>query len=181
MSLSSHKIYGPKGCGALIIKKGTLIDPLFLGGGQEQGLRAGTENVAAIVGFGKAAELATLELKQRTTQLLNLRNLLEDGLKTIPGLTIFSQQTERLPNTVQFGIPQIDGEMMLMNLDKKGFSISSGSACSSGGNLPSSVLVAMQIESGLAKSALRVSLGITNTVADIYEFINQLKALVYQV
>jgi cysteine desulfurase len=102
-------------------------------------------------------------------------------LKTIPGLTIFSQQTERLPNTVQFGIPRIDGEMMLMNLDKKGFSISSGSACSSGGNLPSSVLVAMQIESGLAKSALRVSLGITNTVADIYEFINQLKALVYQV
>ncbi len=181
MSLSSHKIYGPKGCGALIIEKGTLINPLFLGGGQEQGLRAGTENVAAIVGFGKAAELATLELKQRTTQLLNLRNLLEDGLKTISGLTIFSQQTERLPNTVQFGIPKIDGEMMLMNLDKKGFSISSGSACSSGGNLPSSVLVAMHIESGLAKSALRISLGITNTAEDIYEFINQLKVLVYQV
>ena len=181
MSLSSHKIYGPKGCGALIVEKHTLLNPLFLGGDQEQGLRAGTENIAAIVGFGKAAELAKSELNKRTSHLLKLRNLLEDGLKTIPGLTIFAQLTQRLPNTVQFGIPKIDGEMMLMNLDKKGFAISSGSACASGGNLPSPVLLAMNIESGLAKSALRVSLGITNTAEDISEFINQLKTLVYQV
>jgi len=180
MSLSSHKIYGPKGCGALVFEKGVEIKPLFLGGGQEQGLRAGTENVAAIVGFGKAAELAKAELAQRTGQLLALRELMEASLTTIPGLSIFARQADRLPNTVQFGIPEIDGEMLLMKLDQKGIAVSSGSACASGGNSPSPVLIAMGVETGLAKSAIRVSLGLANTPDEIFEFINLLKALVCQ-
>jgi cysteine desulfurase len=180
MSLSSHKIYGPKGCGALVFEKGVEINPVILGGGQEQELRAGTESVAAIVGFGKAAELAKAELAQRTEQLLVLRKQLEEGLTTIPGLTIFAQQADRLPNTVQFGIPEIDGEMLLMKLDQKGFAVSSGSACASGGSIPSPVLIAMGVEAGLAKSAIRISLGLANTPAEIFEFINQLKALVCQ-
>ncbi len=180
MSLSSHKIYGPKGCGALVFEKGVEIKPVFLGGGQEQELRAGTENVAAIVGFGKAAELAKAELAKRNEQLLALRELLEEGLTTIPGLTIFARQADRLPNTVQFGIPEIDGEMLLMKLDQKGIAVSSGSACASGGSSPSPVLIAMGVEAGLAKSAIRISLGLANTPAEIFEFINQLKALVCQ-
>ena len=180
MSLSSHKIYGPKGCGALVFEKGVEIKPVFLGGGQEQALRAGTENVAAIVGFGKAAELAKVELAQRAEQLLALRELLEEGLTTIPGLSIFARQANRLPNTVQFGIPEIDGEMLLMKLDQKGFAVSSGSACASGGSIPSPVLIAMGVEASLAKSAIRISLGVANTPAEIFEFINQLKTLVCQ-
>jgi cysteine desulfurase len=180
MSLSSHKIYGPKGCGALIFEKGIEIKPIFLGGGQEQGLRAGTENVAAIVGFGKAAELAKTELAKRRDQLLTLKELLEAGLTTIPGLTIFAQQSNRLPNTVQFGVPEINGEMLLMKLDQKGIAVSSGSACATGGSSPSPVLIAMGVEAGLAKSAIRISLGLTNTKTELFEFINQLKALVCQ-
>ena len=181
MSLSSHKIYGPKGCGALVYDKGTTITPLLSGGGQEQGLRAGTENVAAIVGFGKAAELAKAELVTRNTQLAKLRQLLEDGLSTINGLIIFAQTAQRLPNTVQFGLLGLDGEMLLMKLDQKGIAVSSGSACASGGSLPSPVLLAMGVDETLAKSAIRVSLGVNNTEAEITEFINQLKALVFQV
>ena len=180
MSLSSHKIYGPKGCGALVFEKGVEIKPIFFGGEQEQGLRAGTENVAAIVGFGKAAELAKAELAKRNEQLLALRKLLEEGLTTIPDLTIFAKQADRLPNTVQFGIPEIDGEMLLMKLDQKGFAVSSGSACASGGGIPSPVLIAMGVEAGLAKSAIRISLGQANTPSEIFEFINLLKALVCQ-
>ena len=127
MTLSSHKIYGPKGCGALIVDKNINIEPLLLGGEQEKGWRAGTENVPAIVGFGKAAELARLELAQHAEHCLELRNQLEQELKTIPGLTIFSETVERLPNTVQFGIKGIDGEMLLMQLDKKNIAVSSGS------------------------------------------------------
>lgn len=180
MSLSSHKIYGPKGCGALVFDKGVAINPVILGGGQEHNLRAGTENVAAIVGFGKAAELAQTELAERSNHLLELRKCLETGLTTIPGLVIFAEHADRLPNTVQFGIPEIDGEMLLMKLDQKSVAVSSGSACASGGGEPSSVLTAMGIEAGLAKSAIRVSLGKTNTEAEIVEFINLLKGLVCQ-
>lgn len=180
MSLSSHKIYGPKGCGALVFEKGVEIKPVFLGGGQEQELRAGTENAAAIVGFGKAAELAQAELAQRSKHLLAIRKLLEDGLSTIPGLTIFAQHADRLPNTVQFGSHEIDGEMLLMKLDQKGFAVSSGSACASGGKEPSSVLTAMGVDPDYAKSAIRVSLGKANTEAEIIKFINLLKLLVCQ-
>jgi cysteine desulfurase len=178
MSLSSHKIYGPKGCGALVFDKSVTIHPLLLGGGQEQGLRAGTENVAAIVGFGMAAELARTELAERHAHLLRLKKLLEQNLRTIPDLTIFAEQAERLPNTVQFGIDGFDGEMLLMQLDQKKIAISSGSACASGLTEPSPVLVAMAIAPDQAKSAIRISLGKANTETEIFEFIKQLKSLI---
>lgn len=180
MSLSSHKIYGPKGCGALVIDKGIDIAPMLVGGGQERGWRAGTENVAAIVGFGKAAELAILELEQRTEHLLRLRNKLEQGLKEIPGLVIFSEQVERLPNTVQIGIQGVDGEMLLMQLDQKNIAVSSGSACASAGGEVSPVLTAMGVDQQLAKSAIRISLGKANTEADVNEFNEVLKTIVYK-
>lgn len=178
MSLSSHKIYGPKGCGALVVAKGTSITPMLRGGGQEQGQRAGTENVAAIVGFGKAAELAYNELATRSAQLLALRSLLEAQLATIPNVHIFAHYSPRLPNTVQFGIAGMDGEMLLMKLDQKGIAVSSGSACASGGSAPSPVLLAMGVEASLAKSAIRISLGINNTAEEIVQFVAALKSLV---
>ncbi len=177
MSLSSHKIYGPKGCGALVFDKSVNLKPMLLGGGQEQGFRAGTENSPAIIGFGKAAELAGVELAQRAEHLLRLRKLLEDRLKAIPGISIFAKDAGRLPNTVQFGIEGMDGEMLLMKLDQKGIAISSGSACASGGGKPSPVLAAMGVSAELAKSAIRVSLGKDNTEAEVIEFINVLKIL----
>ena len=177
MSLSGHKIYGPKGSGALIIEKGLEIEPLLLGGGQERGLRAGTENVAAIVGFGKAAELALAELDRRNDLLLRLRRQLEQGIKELSGAVVFSEAVERLPNTVQFGIDGVDGEMLQMQLDKKAVAVSSGSACASGGGEPSPVLTAMGVAPALAKSAIRVSLGQANTEAEVAEFINIVKVL----
>lgn len=177
MSLSSHKIYGPKGCGALIATKDAGIKPVILGGGQERGLRSGTENAAAIIGFGKAAELARSELDQTSETLENLKQLLEDRLTAIPGIRIFAKDARRLPNTVQFGIDGMDGEMLLMKLDKKNISVSSGSACASGGGQSSPVLAAMGVAESLAKSAIRISLGKSNTVMEINEFINQLENL----
>ncbi|MDP2902458.1 MAG: cysteine desulfurase family protein [Methylovulum sp.] len=180
MSLSSHKIYGPKGCGALVFSKSMPIKPLLRGGGQEQGLRAGTENVAAIVGFGKAAELARAELAERNGRLLRLRQMLEQGLGSIPGLAVFAGHTNRLPNTVQFGIHGVDGEMLLMKLDRKGIAVSSGSACASSGGKPSPVLSAMGITDEQAKTAIRISFGEMNTEAEVFEFINILSVLVNQ-
>ncbi|MGZ8226017.1 MAG: cysteine desulfurase family protein [Methylococcaceae bacterium] len=180
MSLSSHKIHGPKGCGALVFAKSVEITPLFRGGGQEQGLRAGTENVAAIVGFGKAAELAQTEIAGRSEYVRELRRLLENELTGIPGLTIFAQDAYRLPNTVQFGVDGLDGEMLLMKLDQNSIAVSSGSACASGGSEPSRVLIAMGVSAGRARSAIRISLGKNNTQVEIFQFINQLKKLVCQ-
>jgi len=180
MTVSSHKIYGPKGCGALIYDKDLKINPRLIGGGQERALRAGTENVAAIVGFGKAAELAKIEFSERSRQLLALRSQLEVELKTIPNLNIFSEQVDRIPNTVLIGIPEVDGEMLLMKLDQKGYAVSSGSACASGDKEPSPVLIAMGIEPKLAKSAVRISLGSSNTQKEISNFIHLLKSLACQ-
>ena len=178
LSLSSHKLYGPKGCGALIFEKETPIKPMQLGGGQEQNLRSGTENIAAIVGFGKAAELALSELKTRTEKLLNLRKYLEIELLKIPKLTIFAQNSLRLPNTVQFSIAGIAGEMLLMQLDQKNIAVSSGSACAAGAGKPSAVLTAMGIETSTAKGAIRISLGKDNTLAEINYFIKTLHTLI---
>ncbi len=180
LSLSSHKLYGPKGCGALIVKPGLKLKPLLFGGSQERGLRAGTENVANIVGFGKAAALALHEQTQRQQQLLNLRDQLEQGLKSIPGVVIFSESAQRLPNTVQWGMPNQDGEMLLMQLDQQGIAVSSGSACASGGGKPSPILTAMGVPEALAKSALRISLGHTNNADEVDSFIARLKTLVTQ-
>jgi cysteine desulfurase len=177
MTLSAHKIYGPKGVGALIAKRTAPIEPLLHGGGQERGLRGGTENVAGIVGFGKAAELARLELEARSAHTLALRRRLDRGLRSLPGVTLFAETTQRLPNTVQFSVPSFDGETLVMNLDRLGFAVSSGSACASGGNVPSPVLTAMGVDAETARGAIRVSLGRGNTEFEVDQFMEALKGL----
>lgn len=171
LSISAHKIYGPKGVGALIAGKMIALEPLLHGGGQEQDLRGGTENVAAIVGFGKAAELAHAEQEQRGRHTLGLRRRLEAGLETLPAVTIFAKEARRLPNTVQFGIAGIDGETLVMALDRLGYAVSSGSACASSAGEPSPVLLAMGVSPDRAKSAIRVSLGKENTEHDVDRFL----------
>ena len=178
MSLSGHKIYGPKGVGALIHDKLTRLSPFLHGGGQEQGYRPGTENVAAIIGFGKAAELANQALSRRAEQLLNLRQALEQGISDIKGLVVVASTVDRLPNTSQILMDNVDGEMLLMQLDQKAIAISSGSACSSNSKEPSPVLKAMGFPDKLARSAIRLSVGQQNTLADVAEFIAALKAIV---
>jgi cysteine desulfurase len=177
VSLSSHKLYGPKGVGALIADRALDLEPLLHGGGQERGLRGGTENVAAIAGFGVAAELAQQELQARSAHALKLRERLERKLVEIPGIRIFSHRAPRLPNTVQFGVPDIHSATLLGLLDKKGFAVSSGSACASGTNEASHVLLAMGVPQDLALSAIRVSFGKDNTERDVDEFMAALTAL----
>ncbi len=178
MSVSAHKIFGPKGAGALIVDKSMDLQAILHGGGQEKGLRGGTENVAAIVGFGKAAELARSEMQTRSELLMKLRIQLEQGLATNPAISIFSKNVARLPNTVMFGANNIDGEMMVMELDRSGIAVSSGSACNSKGNEPSPVLSAMGVTPDLAKSAVRVSLGPENTAQEIEQFLDAIVRLV---
>ncbi len=175
MSLSSHKIYGPQGCGALVVDKSVAMAPLMYGGGQEKKRRAGTENVAAIVGFGKAAELAVSELSHNQQHLLRLRQQLERALETIDGVTIFAASAERLPNTVMFAVEGIAGETMLMALDTMGFAVSSGSACESAEEQPSHVLVAMGVPFELAQASIRISLGRGNSVQDVENVVIALK------
>jgi cysteine desulfurase len=177
MSLSAHKLYGPKGVGALFKKADVELQPLLHGGGQEHGLRGGTENVAAIVGFGVAAELAQTELDARRQHLQSLRDRLETGLRTRAGITIFGEGAERLPNTVQFAAQGWEGEALLMALDRKGFGVSSGSACSSGKGQPSHVLLGMGIPRDVAYGAVRVSFGMENTAQDVERFLAVLDAI----
>ena len=177
MTLSAHKLYGPMGVGALIVDKQLPMHSLLQGGSQEKGLRAGTENVPAIVGFGMAAELAKQELSEREEHVKNLRDVLEKALMQFDVITIFSQQAERLPNTVQFGVLGFDGETLLMELDRRGFAVSSGSACTSGKTEPSHVLKAMKVPNELATSAIRVSLGRANTIAEIEGFVDAIKQI----
>jgi len=170
MTLSSHKINGPQGAGALILDKRVDIQPLLLGGGQEKGLRSGTENVAAIVGFGTACELINKELLQRTATVRHMRDRLEQGLKQLDAM-LFSDRVERLPNTSFFAFPGIEGETLVMALDRKGYAVASGSACSSDSSEPSHVLLAMGIEHDIAKGAVRVSLSSSNSIEQVQAFL----------
>ncbi len=178
MSLSSHKLYGPKGIGALVKRAEVDLSPLHHGGAQERGLRGGTENVAAIVGFGAAAALAASEWAARAEHTLQLRDRLEQAVQTIPGATIFGAGVERLPNTLQFGLAGYEGEALLMQLDRRGFGVSSGSACASGKGEPSHVLLAMGYPRDVAYGAIRVSLGHANTADEIDRFVAVLRELV---
>jgi cysteine desulfurase len=171
MSLSGHKIYGPKGTGALIADPSVPLTPLIHGGGQEKDLRGGTENVAAIVGFGKAAELAAAELEEHGRRLRRLRDRLERDIEKLPGTTVFARTPERLPNTVQFAVAGYDGETLVMLLDRHGIAVSSGSACASGAHEPSPVLVAMGVDPALAAGAVRISLGKGNTEAEVEQLL----------
>lgn len=174
MTISSHKIGGPVGVGALILDKRVDIAPLLHGGGQERGLRSGTENVAGIVGFAKACKLAVETLKTRNETQTKLRDKLEAGLKDL-NATLFGQQAKRLPNTSFFAIPNIEGETLVTALDKAGFAVASGSACSSDSTEPSHVLLAMGVEADIARGAVRVSLGESNTEVEVQGFLKALQ------
>jgi cysteine desulfurase len=180
MTLSAHKIYGPKGAGALIVDKSLELEPLLNGGAHEKGMRAGTENVAGIVGFGAAAELARQELNSRAAHMGRLREYLEQQLQTLPGIVVFGAEAPRVPNTVQIGVPGIDGEALLMNLDREGIAVSAGSACSSGSVEPSHVLMAMGVEPSLARSAVRISLGKDTGQRDVDLLLEALRKQVQQ-
>ncbi len=160
LSLSGHKFYGPKGVGALYVKKGVKFTPLLHGGGHERGRRSGTENVAGIAGLGEAARLAKLEIEGEAKRIELLRNKLEQGiLKSIPEVKVNGDPDNRMFNTLNVCISHIEGESILINLDFEGICASSGSACTSGSLEPSHVLLAMGIPAELAHGSLRLSLG----------------------
>jgi cysteine desulfurase len=170
--VSSHKLGGPKGAGALVLRDGLRLDrPLIRGGGQERGARGGTENVAAIAGFAAAAREACAGAEAEAARLAPLRDAMEARLGgAFPDLVVFSAATPRLANTSAFALPDIAAETLLMALDMAGVAVSSGSACSSGKVNASHVLAAMGVDDHLAKGALRVSLGWTTAPGDIGRF-----------
>ncbi|NJD35999.1 MAG: cysteine desulfurase [Betaproteobacteria bacterium] len=179
LTLSAHKLGGPKGAGALVVDKRVELQPLIAGGGHERGLRSGTENVAAIVGFGLAAELATAQIDARSRQLEILRSELEAGLAA-QGATIFGRAAERLPNTSYFAFAGIEGETLVGKLDRAGFAVAAGAACSSANPEPSQVLLAMGVPSSLARGAVRVSLGIDNDAVQVSDFLAALNTTILQ-
>jgi cysteine desulfurase len=170
LSMSSHKIYGPKGVGALFVKRGTpaLFSPVC-GGGQEKKRRGGTENVPGIVGFGKACQIALDFInKGKLKQLKIMRDLLRDKIEgLIPNVEFYGCSKNRLPNTLSCGFDGADGETLLIALDMKGISVSTGSACSSGTGMPSKVLSALKLPLSKINSSIRFSLGWANTSEDI--------------
>lgn len=168
LSMSAHKIYGPKGIGALYIKKGTKITPQTQGGHHETGKRAGTENVASIVGLGCAARLAKKELAEQSRKLTTLRDYLYKGIKSkISEVSLNGHPEKRLPNTLNAGFKYLEGESIVLNLDMEGIAVSTGSACTSGSLEPSHVLTAMEIDPADAQGSIRFSLGRDNTKEDM--------------
>jgi cysteine desulfurase len=168
LSFSAHKLYGPKGVGVLYIRKGTKVTSLIHGGEQEQGRRAGTENVPGIVGLGKAIELAGLDITNETERLITLRNVLIKGiLEKIEHSRLNGHPAQRLPNNVNVSVDFIEGESTCLNLDLEGICISTGSACSSSDAEPSHVLLAIGLSHAQARSSLRFTMGRLTTAEDI--------------
>jgi cysteine desulfurase len=179
LTVSAHKIGGPKGAGALIVDKRLELVPQIAGGGQERDLRSGTENVPAIVGFGVACQIVAEQKSAVAVRLLELRGELERGLAE-QGAVIFGHEAERLPNTIFFALPDIDGETLVGKLDRAGFAVASGSACSSADPEPSHVLMAMGVAPDLARGAVRVSLGRETTEQEARDFLLALAETVFQ-
>lgn len=182
LSLNSHKMYGPKGVGALIVRKNVVIDPLLHGGGQEGGLRSSTENVEGIVGFAKAVDLCFEELEREQQRIASLQALLMDRLTSeIEGVYFNGDLKSRLPHNVNFCISGLEGEAIkiLLLLDDQGVALSSGSACSANsGSQASHVLQAIGRNQFEARGAIRVSIGRYNTIDDIEKFVHILKSKV---
>lgn len=167
-TFSAHKIGGPKGIGALVVAEGIVgLEPVLRGGGQELNRRAGTENVAGIAGFGAAVKAALQTLREDAEHMATLRNRLENGIREIADATIFSEEVERLPNTVLFTAPGLKAETAVIGFDLEGVAVSSGSACSSGKVQPSHVLSAMGFDPVVAQGAVRLSLGWSTEPDDI--------------
>jgi len=168
LTLSAHKLGGPKGAGALVLAEGILgFEPLLRGGGQEQGRRAGTENVADIAGFGAAVKAATAALERDSVRVERLRDRLESGLQQTLGTIVFADEVQRLPNTVLFTVPGMKAETAVIGFDLAGIGVSSGSACSSGKVQPSHALQAMGFTPELAQGAVRLSLGWSTSETEI--------------
>ncbi|MBR5949491.1 MAG: cysteine desulfurase NifS [Clostridia bacterium] len=168
LSLSAHKFHGPKGVGALYVKKGIVVPALLTGGAQERNKRAGTENVAGIVGLGKAIELACSSIDETSARIIHLRDKLMSGIAgSIPEVKLNGHPTERLPGNVNFSIKYIEGESILLMLDINGIAASSGSACTSGSLDPSHVLLAMGLPHEIAHGSLRLTLGDDTTEEEV--------------
>lgn len=183
LTVSAHKIGGPKGAAALVRDRQLPLMPLVYGGGQEQGLRSGTENVAAIVGFGVACSRAVADLAKRTSEAQRLQQRLDGWLRS-RGAVIFSAGAERLANTTFAAFPGIDGETLVSLLDRQGVAIASGAACGSGKSGVSAILLAMGVDPVLAKGAIRISLGMmpygTTTIEAVDHLIGQLDKVLSQ-
>jgi cysteine desulfurase len=180
LTLSAHKIGGPKGVGALVRAREDIHfpDPLIRGGGQERGLRAGTENVAGIAAFGAAAAAVRRQGEAEAERMLALRNRLETGLKAVtPGAVIFGAAAERLPNTTLFAAEGMKAETAVISFDLEGIAVSSGAACSSGKVQPSHVLAAMGVSPALTRGAVRLSLGWSTTETDVERFLGAWRKL----
>ena len=179
LSISAHKFYGPKGVGALWIKRGVRVLPLLTGGRQERGRRAGTENVAGIVGMGVAARIAAIKMKDEGARLAALRDRLEGGiLRAVPGTAMNGAREPRVPNTTNISFDRVEAESLLIALDLEGIAVSTGSACSSGTLEPSHVLKAMGFNAHRAQNSIRFSLGAMNTEAEIDRVIEVLPRIV---
>jgi cysteine desulfurase len=179
MSLGGHKFYGPKGVGVLYVRKGTKLIPHLTGGGQEYGLRAGTQNVPYIVGFAEALHLAAAERESRTAHVKPLRDhVIGQVLESIPDSRLTGHPQNRLPNHVSFVFKDVDGNLLLQMLDSAGFACSSGSACKTGNPEPSEVITALGYSRDWALGSLRITLGVDSTAEDIESFLKTLPALV---
>lgn len=178
MSISGHKFYAPKGVGALYLKNGLGIENLLHGGSQERELRAGTENVASIVGMAKALDLACQNLPNRQQKMLSLRDkTIKEISNNFPSAKLNGHPSQRLPGNVNFSFPKVEGDVLLMQLDMKGIAASSGSACSSLSIEPSHVLLALGLDKDLAKGSLRLTFGDENTNEDVDYLLKTLKEI----
>ena len=179
LSTSGHKIHGPKGIGFLYIKEGTKISPIIFGGGQQKGMRSGTENVPGIVGLGKAVEIAMATMEERTKKETELRDhLIERVLAEIPYVRLNGDRDRRLPNNANFSFQFIEGESLLIMLDMAGICGSSGSACTSGSLDPSHVLLAIGLPHEIAHGSLRLTLGEDNTMEEMDYVVDKIKGIV---
>jgi len=166
-TVSAHKIHGPKGVGALFVRRGVELGPLIAGGPQERGRRAGTENVAGIVGFGVACRLAAAELAEVSARMARLRDRLESRLCAIPGARVHGTPSNRVASVTNVGFAGVDGQLALVSLDLEGVCVSTGAACASGSLEPSAVLLALGSSPGAAREGLRLSLGRDNTEDEV--------------
>ena len=179
MSVSGHKIHGPKGTGALFIKNRTKVKPIIYGGGQQDGMRSGTENVPGIVGIAKACEIAMAEMEERMKKETELRDyLIERILKEIPYTRLNGHSKKRLPNNVNISFQFVEGESILIMLDMAGICASSGSACTSGSVDPSHVLLAIGLPHEIAHGSLRLTIGYENTKEEMDTVVDNLKRII---
>ena len=180
LALSGHKLYGPQGVGALYVREGVSLEPIIYGGGQERGLRSGTQNVAGIVGFGTAARLAREEMYDRVAHERTLRDQIMAGMAALPDVFVNGHRERRLSNNVHLTVSGVEAESLVLFLDTLGYAIGSGSACSSGGHKASPVLLAMGLPEREAFSVVRITVGKANTPEEVGDFLGAFSTAVEQ-